>query len=152
MTSSTVLGAGAIAGAVFIDPVSNKNTFSTSENLAASSMNMAEGRLQKNINNKKYQHQTTFAGQSEKNNFRYQDRFGHTKKMDHAQNHFMDGRHHSRFLLHPKTTLSASVWGRSHFREIQLNLTEVNRQTNQKDDLLRNELVLRTYRMNHMYN
>src|SRR5690625_6866236 len=37
MTSASVLGAGAIAGAVLIDPVWNKNTFSTSVNLAASS-------------------------------------------------------------------------------------------------------------------
>lgn len=152
MTSASVLGAGAIAGAVLIDPVWNKNTFSTSVNLAASSMNMAGGRLHMDINNKKYQHQTTFAGQSAKNNFRYQDRFGHTKKMDHAQNHFMDGRHHSRFLLHPKTTLSASVWGRSHFREIPPTLTEVKSQATQKDDFIRNVLTLQHSEKNHIFN
>src|SRR5690625_1518568 len=86
MTSASVLGAGAIAGAVLIDPVWNKNTFSTSVNLAASSMNMAGGRLHMDINNKKYQHQTTFAGQSAKKNFRYRERIGHPKKMYQDQN------------------------------------------------------------------
>src|SRR5690625_7917572 len=72
--------------------------------------------------------------------------------MDHAQNHFMDGRHHSRFLLHPKTTLSASVWGRSHFREIPPTLTEVKSQATQKDDFIRNVLTLQHSEKNHIFN
>lgn len=152
MTSSSVLGSGAIAGAVLMDPVWDKKPFSTSVDLGASSLNMAGGRLHVDVNQSTHQHQTTFSGQSTKNNFKYKDRFGHSKKLEHAQNHYVDGRHHSRFILHPKTILSASAWGRSQFREIPPTLTEVTSQATQKDEFIRTVLTLQHSEENHIFN
>lgn len=152
MTASSVLGAGSIAGAVLMDPVWQDKPNFISADLGVSSLHQTSSRI--NISGKRdtYQHQSTLTGLMAKNNFKYNDLDGRTKKMEHAQTHHLEGRHHSRFILNPQTFLSASLWIRNHFRELPPTLTEVKSQATQKDEFIRTVFTLQHTGKAHIFN
>lgn len=142
MTSAAVLGAGSIAGAVLMDPTWEDRTSALSAAVGASSLHQTTGRISFAGNKNNYRHQTTINSQTAKNNFKYKDITGRTRKMEHARTRHLDGRHHSQFVIRPQTLLSASVWMRNQFRELPPTLTEVQSRATQEDEFIRSVLTL----------
>lgn len=143
VSSSSVLGAGAIAGAILLDPADIQKNSRLTASLGGSTMNQIQGQLSYSGGTDRYRHHTSVAGLKAKNDFRYQKTNGDETRMPHARTSYWDARHHSRLRLSDRTSISGSIWGREQFREIPPTLTQARSRAIQDDRFLRNVITLR---------
>lgn len=149
MGTSTIYGAGSGSGAILlgqeITPVDRPMAVTT----AWSSLGQLQSHATYTQSKGTWRSRTSLGGQIGQNNFPYTTLSGDAKRLPHARTRYLDASHHSEIHKWANQTLSFTVWGRHHFREIPPTLTESQSEADQTDQFIRSLIQYESIRPTH---
>ena len=149
MGTSTIYGAGSGSGAILLGQEITPADHPMEVTAGWSSLGQLHSHATYTQSKGTWRSRTSLGGQISKNNFPYTTLSGDVKRLPHARSQYLDASHHSEIHKWANQTLSLSVWGRHHFREIPPTLTESRSEADQTDQFLRSLIQYESIRPSH---
>jgi vitamin B12 transporter len=139
--ASALLGSGVIGGSLHL---ANALKFSTPVHASiltsGSSYGNIEGAFKLSAGNSRLAYNGSLSVNWDKNNFRYTDLAGNSKKLEHALSESISSIHQAEYIINRNQRLSAGFWFQSTDRQIPPTMTMSKSDQQQLDQAIRSSL------------